>query len=117
MHTLPPAATNRPPTRAHTAACCHQPATHPHARSVQLSKAKEEHKPLLGHLLWVAQHVAKQEDLAQGYRVVINDGPNGSECLACWGAWLRVLALVANEACFAAARRPSCAPQAGASAL
>ena len=44
---------------------------------VQLSKAGEEHKPLLGHLLWVAQHVAKQEKLAEGFRVVINDGRNG----------------------------------------
>ncbi len=29
--------------------------------------------------MWVAQHVAKQEGLSQGYRVVVNDGPNGCE--------------------------------------
>ncbi|EFN59730.1 hypothetical protein CHLNCDRAFT_133322 [Chlorella variabilis] len=45
----------------------------------QLSKAKEEHKPLLGHLLYVAAQVAKQEGLSQGYRVAINDGPNGCQ--------------------------------------
>ncbi|GAB4822479.1 hypothetical protein N2152v2_009525 [Parachlorella kessleri] len=44
-----------------------------------LSKAGEEHKALLGHLLWVAQHVAKQEKLAEGFRVVINDGRNGCQ--------------------------------------
>ncbi|PRW60504.1 14 kDa zinc-binding [Chlorella sorokiniana] len=45
----------------------------------QLAKAKEEHKPLLGHLLYVAAQVAKQEGLSQGYRVVVNDGPNGCQ--------------------------------------
>lgn len=29
----------------------------------RLCKADESHKPLLGHLLWVAQHVAKQGEL------------------------------------------------------
>lgn len=45
----------------------------------QLSKARAEQAPLLGHLLYVAAQVAKQEGLAQGYRVVINDGPNGCQ--------------------------------------
>lgn len=43
----------------------------------RLSKATESHKPLLGHLLWAAQEVAKQEKLLPGFRVVINDGPLG----------------------------------------
>lgn len=45
----------------------------------QLSKASEADKPLLGHLMYVAAHVAKQEGLSQGYRVVLNDGPNGCQ--------------------------------------
>ncbi|KAL4443894.1 hypothetical protein ABPG75_011631 [Micractinium tetrahymenae] len=48
-------------------------------RLTQLSKMQEEDKPLLGHLMYVAAQVAKQEGLAQGYRVVVNDGPNGCQ--------------------------------------
>jgi hypothetical protein len=47
----------------------------------QLSKATEDHKALLGHLLFTAQSVAKQEKLDAGFRVVINDGVEG--CRAC----------------------------------
>ena len=36
----------------------------------QLQHAKESDKPLLGHLLWAAGHVARQEGLQEGYRVV-----------------------------------------------
>lgn len=32
---------------------------------------------ILGHLLYVAKLVAKQENLDDGFRVVINDGPLG----------------------------------------
>ncbi|KAF5825361.1 HIT-like domain-containing protein, partial [Dunaliella salina] len=42
----------------------------------RLSNATEAHKMLLGHLLFVAQHVAKQEKLEPGFRVCINDGPD-----------------------------------------
>lgn len=45
----------------------------------QLSKADEQDVPLLGHLLFVAQKVAKQEGLAKGFRVVINDGKEGQQ--------------------------------------
>lgn len=45
----------------------------------QLSNAEERHEPLLGHLMFVAQKVAKQEGLAEGFRVVINDGPQGCQ--------------------------------------
>lgn len=48
-------------------------------RLTQLSKMHEEDKPLLGHLMYVAAQVAKQEGLSQGYRVVVNDGPNGCQ--------------------------------------
>lgn len=46
----------------------------------RLSSAKEEHKMLLGHLMYVAQTVAHQEGLvSDGYRVVVNDGPMGCQ--------------------------------------
>ncbi|GIM09291.1 hypothetical protein Vretimale_13201 [Volvox reticuliferus] len=45
----------------------------------RLSKATPEHKALLGHLLYVAQLVAMKENLGDGFRVVVNDGPNGCQ--------------------------------------
>lgn len=51
----------------------------------RLSKATEDNIPTLGHLLYVAQKVAKQEGLTNedpekdGFRVVINDGPMGCQ--------------------------------------
>jgi len=45
----------------------------------QLSKANEDHKMLLGHCMYVAQMVAKQEKLDKGFRVVINDGVDGCQ--------------------------------------
>ena len=39
-----------------------------------LSGAKHGDEATLGHLLFVAGQVAKQEGLDRGYRVVINDG-------------------------------------------
>jgi histidine triad (HIT) family protein len=45
----------------------------------RLSKAEERHTALLGHLLYVAQLVAKQEKLLPGFRVVINDGPDACQ--------------------------------------
>ncbi|CEO99704.1 hypothetical protein PBRA_007437 [Plasmodiophora brassicae] len=51
----------------------------PRKKLTQLSKADEQDVPLLGHLLFVAQKVAKQEGLAKGFRVVINDGKEGQQ--------------------------------------
>eukprot|EP00210_Caulerpa_lentillifera_P001793 g1723.t1 len=45
----------------------------------QLSKAQERHKAILGHLIYVAQSVAKAKGLGDGFRVVINDGPRGGQ--------------------------------------
>ena len=42
-----------------------------------ISQAEERHTEILGHLLYAAKLVAKQEGLDNGFRVVINDGPNG----------------------------------------
>ena len=48
----------------------------------QLSKATPEHKALLGHLMYVAQDVAKADGLGDGgFRVVVNDGVDGCACL------------------------------------
>lgn len=47
----------------------------------RLSRAgTEKHKETLGHLLFVAQQVAKGQGLGDdGFRVVINDGVGGSQ--------------------------------------
>lgn len=45
-----------------------------------LSYAEDEDEQLLGHLLIVAKKMAKKQGLAEdGYRVVINNGVNGSQ--------------------------------------
>lgn len=46
-----------------------------------LSQAEERHCEILGRLLYTAKLVAKQEGLDDGFRIVINDGPNGCLCL------------------------------------
>eukprot|EP00242_Pyramimonas_sp_CCMP2087_P010365 CAMPEP_0198214000 /NCGR_PEP_ID=MMETSP1445-20131203/36183_1 /TAXON_ID=36898 /ORGANISM="Pyramimonas sp., Strain CCMP2087" /LENGTH=134 /DNA_ID=CAMNT_0043888927 /DNA_START=240 /DNA_END=644 /DNA_ORIENTATION=+ len=45
----------------------------------KLSKATTQHKALLGHLLYTAQEIAKNEKLDAGFRLVINDGPEGCQ--------------------------------------
>eukprot|EP00948_MAST-09A_sp_MAST-9A-sp1_P003326 g3326.t1 len=45
-----------------------------------LEKAEERHKEILGHLLFVANKVAQEnEKLTEGYRVVINNGKHGCQ--------------------------------------
>eukprot|EP01116_Phalansterium_solitarium_P000285 TRINITY_DN10184_c0_g1_i1.p1 TRINITY_DN10184_c0_g1~~TRINITY_DN10184_c0_g1_i1.p1 ORF type:complete len:157 (-),score=18.07 TRINITY_DN10184_c0_g1_i1:204-674(-) len=51
----------------------------PKVRISQLSKAGPQHKELLGHLMLVAAQVARQEGLHRGFRVAVNDGPNGCQ--------------------------------------
>ncbi|CAF97091.1 unnamed protein product [Tetraodon nigroviridis] len=45
----------------------------------QLSKAEEDDKAMLGHLMLVAKKCAEDAGLANGYRVVVNDGPDGGQ--------------------------------------
>jgi diadenosine tetraphosphate (Ap4A) HIT family hydrolase len=46
----------------------------------RLSNAEERHKSLLGHLMYTAQLVAKQEGLGKdGFRLVVNDGSDGAQ--------------------------------------
>jgi histidine triad (HIT) family protein len=44
-----------------------------------LDRAKPEHERLLGHLLLVAQGVARKLELERGYRVVVNRGEDGGQ--------------------------------------
>lgn len=55
----------------------------------RLSKAQERHKELLGHLMYVAQELAKVKGLDEGFRVVVNDGPKG--CQSVYHLHLHVL--------------------------
>lgn len=45
----------------------------------QLSQAEDSDEQLLGHLLVVAKKVAAEQNLAKGFRVVINDGKEGGQ--------------------------------------
>ena len=45
----------------------------------RIAEAEEADQPLLGHLLLKAAVVAEELGLAAGYRLVINNGPNGGE--------------------------------------
>eukprot|EP01024_Parvocaulis_polyphysoides_P011650 TRINITY_DN14096_c0_g2_i2.p3 TRINITY_DN14096_c0_g2~~TRINITY_DN14096_c0_g2_i2.p3 ORF type:complete len:131 (-),score=10.20 TRINITY_DN14096_c0_g2_i2:174-566(-) len=46
----------------------------------RLIRANEANKEVLGHLVYVAQLVAKQEGIGDsGYRLVINDGKDGCQ--------------------------------------
>jgi len=42
-----------------------------------IAEAGEEDQLLLGHLLLVAKKLAKEQGLGDGYRIVINNNPNG----------------------------------------
>lgn len=45
----------------------------------RIGEATPEDESLLGHLLLTAATLAKQLNLAAGYRIVINHGPHGGE--------------------------------------
>ena len=45
----------------------------------RVGEAKGNQKSILGHLLLIASEVAKTEGLDNGYRIVINNGPDGGE--------------------------------------
>ncbi|KAF8795091.1 Histidine triad nucleotide-binding protein 1 like protein [Argiope bruennichi] len=46
---------------------------------IQLSVAEDGDAELIGHLLLVAKKVAKEKGLCNGFRIVINDGPEGGQ--------------------------------------
>ena len=45
----------------------------------RVAQAGEEDELLLGKLLLIARMIAKDEDLEDGFRIVINNGPDGGE--------------------------------------
>lgn len=45
----------------------------------QLAQAEPSHQELLGHLLLVAQRVAEEVGLTNGYRLVINNGQDAGQ--------------------------------------
>jgi len=45
----------------------------------RLALATAEEQAVLGHLLLVAAQLARDLNLAQGFRIVINNGPHGGE--------------------------------------
>uniref|UniRef100_K3X428 HIT domain-containing protein n=1 Tax=Globisporangium ultimum (strain ATCC 200006 / CBS 805.95 / DAOM BR144) TaxID=431595 RepID=K3X428_GLOUD len=45
----------------------------------QLVHAEERHEGVLGHLLHTAKVIAKQQQLDNGFRIVINDGQDGCQ--------------------------------------
>lgn len=51
----------------------------PREHIASLHEAAEHHRPLLGHLLWVAAEIARSKQLDKGYRVVINNGDEGGQ--------------------------------------
>jgi histidine triad (HIT) family protein len=51
----------------------------PKQHLAKLSDAVPEDHRLLGHLLMTVKRVADQEGLTNGYRVVINNGPEGGQ--------------------------------------
>ncbi|KAK4475196.1 hypothetical protein MN116_000620 [Schistosoma mekongi] len=44
-----------------------------------LDSATSENERLLGHLMLVCSQVAQKEGLTSGYRVVVNNGPDGAQ--------------------------------------
>ncbi len=45
----------------------------------QLNQATAANKELLGHLLLTANTIAEQENIADGYRVILNNGTSGGQ--------------------------------------
>jgi histidine triad (HIT) family protein len=51
----------------------------PKQHYASLAHTTRDETPLLGHLLAAAKHVAEQQGLANGYRIVINTGEDGGQ--------------------------------------
>lgn len=52
-----------------------------HIASLAEVGASEREKTLMGHLLGVANELAREQGLGKGYRVVINVGPDGGQAV------------------------------------
>jgi histidine triad (HIT) family protein len=54
----------------------------PRKRITRIALADSENEALLGHLLLTAAEVARKEGVSEsGYRIVINNGPDGGEAV------------------------------------
>jgi histidine triad (HIT) family protein len=51
----------------------------PREHIASVSEAAEGHRDLLGHLLFIAAQIARDKGLNGGYRLVINNGPDGGQ--------------------------------------
>jgi histidine triad (HIT) family protein len=51
----------------------------PKQHFASLAKTNADDSPLLGHLLASTAKIAEQQNLANGYRIVINTGPDGGQ--------------------------------------
>ena len=51
----------------------------PREHIVSLRDAGENHRDLLGHLMWTAAEIARERGLKNGYRVVVNSGEDGGQ--------------------------------------
>ena len=51
----------------------------PRKTIANLAQAEEGDKPILGHLLYVASKLAKQEKLDDGYRICLNTNAHGCQ--------------------------------------
>jgi len=51
----------------------------PKKHIASLAHATPEDAAMLGHLIWAAGEVAREQNLANGYRLVINTGPDGGQ--------------------------------------
>jgi len=51
----------------------------PKKHIASLAHATPEDAAMLGHLIWAVGEVAREQNLANGYRLVINTGPDGGQ--------------------------------------
>jgi histidine triad (HIT) family protein len=51
----------------------------PRDHVASLADAGQDHRSLLGHLLWTAAEIARRKQLTNGYRVVVNTGAEGGQ--------------------------------------
>jgi len=54
----------------------------PKRHIVSHAHATPEHRQILGHLLAAAADIARQEELTNGYRIVINTGTDGGQTVS-----------------------------------
>ena len=51
----------------------------PKTKIIRIGEAKKSDQPVLGYLLLIAQKLAEEQKLGDGFRIVINNGPQGGE--------------------------------------